>query len=207
MKTWKIKSYDFDLFTVLLSVLTIAAFLMRLYQVDFLTLWVDEYVHVDRARYFPESPLFTDDNNGILLTMFILPLFKLFEVSAFWARFPSVVFGTLLVPMIYLFAKKYFNRNTAILSATLVTFSTYLVFWSRLSRNYAVFAFFFLLLLYFLGRAINVDDSFKQRKNRILNYLKRLLLLIFSLYSPPLFLFLPFRKSLNRFFFYFCLKM
>ena len=172
MKTWKIKSYDFDLFTVLLLVLTIAAFLMRLYQVDFLTLWVDEYVHVDRARYFPESPLFTDDNNGILLTMFILPLFKLFEVSAFWARFPSVVFGTLLVPMIYLFAKKYFNRNTAILSATLVTFSTYLVFWSRLSRNYAVFAFFFLLMLYFLGRAINVDDSFKQRKNRILNYLK-----------------------------------
>ena len=41
MKTWKIKSYDFDLFTVLLLVLTIVAFLMRLYQVDFLTLWVD----------------------------------------------------------------------------------------------------------------------------------------------------------------------
>ena len=169
---YKAKPVKFDLFTLILLALTVAAFLMRLYRVDFLTLWVDEYVHVDRARYFPDMPLFTDDNNGILLTMFILPLFKLFGVSAFWARFPSVVFGALLVPMIYLFVKKYFNRNVAILSAALVTFSTYLVFWSRLARNYAVFAFFFLLLLYFLGRAINVDDSFKQRKNRILNYLK-----------------------------------
>ena len=172
MKKFKIKSFEFDLFTVLLFILTIVAFLLRVYQVDYLTLWVDEYVHVDRARYFPGQPLFSDDNNGILLTMFIIPFFKLFGATAFWARFPSVIFGSLLVPMVYLFVKKYFNRNTALLSATLVTFSTYLVFWSRIARNYAIFAFFFLLLIYFLGWAINVDDSFKQRKNKILNYLK-----------------------------------
>jgi hypothetical protein len=150
----------------------LSAFVMRIYNVDYLTLWVDEYVHVDRARFFPENPLFTNDNNGILLTMFIIPLFKLFGVSEFWARFPSVIFGTLLVPAVYLFAKRFFNRNVALISATLVTFSTYLAFWSRVSRNYAIFTFFFLAFLYFLARAINADNSFKEGKRRLLNYLK-----------------------------------
>ncbi|GAB6395632.1 MAG: glycosyltransferase family 39 protein [Bacteroidales bacterium] len=184
-----------DKYTIGLLVLTLIAFLMRIYNVDFLTLWVDEYVHVDRARFFPESPLLTNDNNGILLTLFVIPLFKLFGVNEFWARFPSVVFGTLLVPLAYLFVKKYLNsRNTALITATLVTFSTYLTFWSRICRNYAVFAFFFLLFLYFLGQAINVDESFKETKSRVLNYLKlqpryflvALILLVFSILSHQL---------------------
>ena len=172
MKKYKIRSFEFDLYTIILLVLTIAALVLRIYNVDYLTLWVDEYVHVDRARFFPEQDLFTNDNNGILLTMIIIPLFKLFGVSEFWARFPSIIFGALLVPAVYLFAKRYFNRNIALVSATLVTFSTYLTFWSRISRNYAIFAFFFILFLYYLGRALNMDESFKEGKKRLLNYLK-----------------------------------
>lgn len=172
MKKHKKKSFKFDTCNIFLAVLTMTAFVIRIYNVDYLTLWVDEYVHVDRARFFPEKPLFTDDNNGILLTMFIIPLFKLFGVSEFWARFPSVIFGTLLVPAVYLFAKRFFNRNVALVSATLVTFSAYLTFWSRISRNYAIFALFFLAFLYFLARAINADNSFKEGKRRLLNYLK-----------------------------------
>ncbi|MDR1879781.1 MAG: glycosyltransferase family 39 protein [Tannerellaceae bacterium] len=172
MKKYKIGSFEFDLFAILLLVLAVMAFLLRIYNVGYLTLWVDEYVHVNTARHFPEQSLFTNDNNGILLTMFIVPFFKLFGVSEFWARFPSVVFGTLLVPLVYLFAKRYFNRSVGLLSAALVTCSTYLVFWSRISRNYAIFAFFFLLFLYLLGRAINVDGGFQERKSRLLNYLK-----------------------------------
>jgi hypothetical protein len=172
MKSFRIKNLEFDVYTLILMTLTTIAFALRVCNLDFLTLWVDEYVHVDRARYFPAAPLFTDDNNGILLTVILLPLFKLFGVSEFIARFPSVVFGTALVPLVYLFVKRYFNRNTALLSAALVTFSTYLVFWSRLSRNYAIFAFFFLLFLYYLGKAINVDNSFREGKSRFWNYVK-----------------------------------
>ncbi|MDR0542342.1 MAG: glycosyltransferase family 39 protein [Dysgonamonadaceae bacterium] len=172
MKKWKIKSLEFDFYTVLLLGLTVTAFVLRVYNVGYLTLWVDEYVHVDRARYFPDTSLFTDDNNGILLTFILIPLFKLFGASEFAARFPSVIFGSGLVPLIYFFVKKYFNRNAALISAALVTFSTYLAFWSRLSRNYAIFVFFFIFFLYYLGTAINVNDSFKERKNRFWNYLK-----------------------------------
>ncbi|MDR0834787.1 MAG: glycosyltransferase family 39 protein [Candidatus Symbiothrix sp.] len=194
MKKYRIKSFEFDSYTLVLLALTIVAFVLRVWNVDYLTLWVDEYVHVDRARFFPVSPLFTDDNNGILYTLFVIPLFKLFAVNEFWARFPSVVFGTLLVPMAYLFAKKYLNRHTALLTAALITCSTYLVFWSRIARNYAIFAFFFLLLLFVLGQALNVDNGFKETKNKVLNYLKirskylwiSLVLLVLSILSHQL---------------------
>ena len=165
-------SEKYNLYTILLLILTMIAFLIRVYHIDYLTLWVDEYVHVDRARYFPNFPLFTDDNNGILLTLILIPLFKLFGVNEFVARFPSVIFGTGLVPLIYFLVKKFFNKNTAIISAALVTFSTYLVFWSRISRNYAIFVFFFILFLYYLGIAINVDNCLKEQKNRFWNYFK-----------------------------------
>ena len=172
MKKYKIKSFEFDLFTIALFILIIAAFIIRVCNLGYLTLWVDEYVHVDRARFWPGNPLLTDDNNGILYTIFIIPFFKLFGVNEFWARFPSVIFGVLLVWTVYLFGKKYFNRNVGLMTAALVTFSPYLAFWSRISRNYEIFAFFFILMLYFLGRAINVDDSFSIRKSKIWNYLK-----------------------------------
>jgi uncharacterized membrane protein len=172
MKKFRIKSLKFDFYTIILLGLTITAFVLRLFNVEYLTLWVDEYVHVDRARGFPDTQLFTDDNNGILLTFILIPLFKMFGVSEWVARFPSVIFGAGLVPLIYFFVKKYFNRNVALISAALVTFSTYLIFWSRLSRNYAIFAFFFILFLYYLGMAIHADKRFKERKSRFWNYMK-----------------------------------
>lgn len=172
MKKFSVNTSQLNLYSVGLFCLIITGFFLRVYQLDSLTLWVDEYVHVDRARFFPAEPLFTNDNNGILLTMFIIPFFKLFAATEFWARFPSVIFGTLSIPLIYVFARKYFNKNVGLLAATLMTFSQYLVFWSRISRNYVIFSFFFLLFLYFLGRCLNVDDSFVNGKNKVLNYLK-----------------------------------
>jgi 4-amino-4-deoxy-L-arabinose transferase-like glycosyltransferase len=171
MKKHKKKKAEVDLYTLLLLVLTVAAFVMRVYHLDYLTLWVDEYVHVDRARNFPAEPLLTDDNNGILLTLILLPIFKFFGVGEFAARFPSVVFGTGLVPLAYFFVKRYFNRHAALITAFLVTFSTYLTFWSRLSRNYAIFAFFFLLFLYFFGRAIGAENQQTTAKSRFWKYL------------------------------------
>ena len=79
---------------ILIGLLTIIGFGLRVYRVDFLTLWVDEYIHVMRARDFLlyGTGLLEGENNGVILTFFIVPLFKLFAINEFWARFPSVVF-------------------------------------------------------------------------------------------------------------------
>ena len=131
-----------------LGVFLLIAFILRILYLDALSLWVDEFVHVLRARDFNagKSPLFTNDNNGILLTVVMLPFFKLFDATAFWARFPSVLFGVGTIYLMYRLGERLFNRYVGLLAAFAGTFSLYLIFWSRVGRNYAIFAFFFLLL-------------------------------------------------------------
>lgn len=132
---------------VLLGLLAIAL-LLRLPNLTTLSLWVDEYVHVLRAQKFVQGtgPLFTDDNNGILLTFIMLPLFEVFGSGVFWARLPSVLFGVGMVYMAYRLGQQLFNRYIGLMAAFFCTFSLFLVFWSRMARNYAIFGFFFLLL-------------------------------------------------------------
>ena len=124
------------------------AFVLRILNLDALSLWVDEFVHVLRARDFNDGtgPLFTNDNNGILLTAVMIPLFKLFGATAFWARVPSVLFGVGAVYLMYRLGERLFNRYVGLIAAFAGTFSLYLIFWSRVGRNYAIFAFFYLLL-------------------------------------------------------------
>lgn len=131
-----------------LSGLIVLALVLRLPNLTALSLWVDEYVHVLRAKNFVQGtgPLFTDDNNGILLTFILVPLFKVFGSGVFWARLPSVLFGAGMVYLVYRLGERLFNRYVGLMAAFFCTFSLYLVFWSRVSRNYAIFGFFFLLL-------------------------------------------------------------
>ena len=140
-----------DKFVVsLLLIITAIGFYLRLSNVGDISLWVDEYVHVMRAKNLVEGtgPLLTNDNNGILYTIFIIPLFYLFDSSAGWARFPSVVFGTGAVYLIYLLGKRLFNKNIGLISSVLLSLSLFNVYWARISRNYAIFMFFYLLMLF-----------------------------------------------------------
>lgn len=140
-----------------LAVLLLVAAVLRATNLTALSLWVDEFVHVQRARQVAEGtgPLFTDDNNGILLTLLQVPFFKVFGTSVFWARFVSVVFGVGTVWMVYLLGQRLFNRYVGFLAAFASAFSLYLIFWSRMSRNYAIFGFFFLWAGYLFVKAFD----------------------------------------------------
>ncbi|TNE53485.1 MAG: hypothetical protein EP344_14910, partial [Bacteroidetes bacterium] len=122
---------------------------IRILNLSELSLWMDEYVHVMRAKRFidGEGPLLTDDNNGILLTICLLPGFALFGGTAFWARFPSVLFGLGLIYVVYRLGERLFNRFVGLFAASGAALSLFLVFWSRVCRNYAPLVFFYLLLL------------------------------------------------------------
>ena len=167
---YKIKSFEFDAYTIVLFILTLVAFILRIINLGYLTLWVDEYVHTNAASAFLHASV--PDYNGILYTWLIIPLFRLFGETEFWARFPSVVFGTLTVPLVYLFGKKYFNRSVGLFAAVVVTFSLYMVFWSRIARFYSVWTFCFLLFAYFSGQALDVRSEWKPIGNKFFTYLK-----------------------------------
>ncbi len=133
---------------MILIALMIVGLLIRVSSLPNLSLWMDEYVHVMRAKNFlnGSGPLFTDDNNGILLTLSLLPGFALFGAKVFWARFPSVLFGVGLIYVVYRMGTHLFNRFVGLFAAGAATLSLYLIFWSRVCRNYAPLSVFYLLL-------------------------------------------------------------
>ena len=130
-------------------VLMIAGFVIRIHRLDFLSLWSDEFIIPDQAAgvFQGKSILSNHDNNGIFLTVLVFLSYKLFGISDFSARIISVILGTLVIPATYFLGKILFNRFVGLMSAVLATISVYSVFWSRVSRNYACFELFYLLLI------------------------------------------------------------
>lgn len=145
----------------LLFLLLLIALVLRISNLTAVCLWIDEMVHVGRAQKFVagSGPLFTDDNNGILYTIILLPLFKIFGSGVFWARVPSVLFGLGMVYLLWRLGSLLFNRYVGLLAAFLGTFSLYLVFWSKMARNYAIFGFLFLLLGWVFLRAFGSEKT------------------------------------------------
>lgn len=148
----------------LVILLTLIGFALRVYRVDFLTLWVDEYIHVMRARDFLiyGTGLLEGENNGVVLTYYITAFFKLFQIDEFWARFPSVVFGTMSIPLIFYLGRSLINSQVGFIAAFLATISWYSIFWSRMARNYASFEFAFLLLLIASWKLFELKNESKE---------------------------------------------
>ena len=71
---------------------------------------------------------------------------KVFGLSDFSARFPSVLFSTLLVGLVYRFVRRHFrSESLALLSAFLAAIEPFFVAYSHMARNYSMS--FFLTLL------------------------------------------------------------
>jgi len=108
-----------------LFILATFSFIIRVIHIGELSLWVDEYVHIRRSKNWLQGtgPLFADDNNGILYTIFIVPFHALFGVTPFWGRFPSVLFGTTAVLLTYVLGTKLINSYVGYLSSFFMAFS------------------------------------------------------------------------------------
>ncbi len=71
---------------------------------------------------------------------------KIFGLSDFSARFPSVIFSTMVVGMVYIFVKRHFrSESLALVSAFLTAIEPFFVAYSHMARNYSMS--FFLTLL------------------------------------------------------------
>lgn len=91
----------------------------------------------------------------ILISVGIL----LFGMNPFGWRFISVIFGILLIPLMYLFAKKIFKNTFIATAATgLLTFDCMHYTLSRIATIDIIAAFFILLMYYYMYRYF-VEDS------------------------------------------------
>jgi len=149
------KRYEY----LLLALLFVYGFFLRIYNLGFQSLWIDESFTINASlailkHFYPLLDSGFVYSGYMFHTYLLAGLFSLFHISAFVARFPSVVFGSLLIPLIYLFARYLFNTRVAIISSVFVSFSTLEIAWSRQARSYILLQLFFyaslFLFLYFI---------------------------------------------------------
>ncbi|RCV64845.1 4-amino-4-deoxy-L-arabinose transferase [Methanophagales archaeon] len=141
-----------------LSFLIAIGFYLRFNNLGTLSFWVDEITTTYAAiglleQGTPVMPSGMPYTRSILNTGIIAFFFEIFGISEFSARSVSVIFGTLMIPLVYMMGAKVANKRVGLLAAVLITFSVWEIVWAREARMYAQFQFFYLLTayLFFLG--------------------------------------------------------
>jgi hypothetical protein len=84
-------------------------------------------------------------------------IFGINEVSL---RFPSAFFGTLVIPLIFIFIKDLLkNKYIALLASIIVSFNAWQIEFSREIRYYSEFQFFYLLSVYLFYRGFFKEEK------------------------------------------------
>jgi uncharacterized membrane protein len=134
----------------------IAALLLRLYDLGEESLWLDEISSATRAQWSMGELIRTITSIGMkpLHEIMLHYWIKLFGSSEFSVRFPSAVFGVACVFLLYRVGALMFNKRTALLSALLVSLSSFHLYYSQEARPYALLAMLTLFSMYFFLRLI-----------------------------------------------------
>lgn len=125
------------------------------------SLWLDEGINVIFAKSLSYKNLILNYSLGdfhpplyhVVLKTFI----QFFGQSEISARFPSVIFGSLTVYVIYLIGKKLYDEKTALIAATLLATAPLHIYYSQEARMYAMAAFFVSASVYFFLSILDKD--------------------------------------------------
>lgn len=138
----------------LLLILLLAAFL-RLYQLDFQSVWLDEvhtmiesnpeltYEEFDYIVFFREGM-----GHFYFLTVRILQ--EIFGISSYVVRLYSALLGIAAVYCIYLLGKSLFSKSAGLIAAALLTVNSFIIFYSQEARPYMLLVFTVVLSFHLL---------------------------------------------------------
>lgn len=139
---------------ILLVAITVFGFVLRIYDLGYQSLWYDEGYTINAAlamldRGLPILPSGHFYWRGLLNTSLTASSMGIFGITEVAARLPSVLFGTLTIPLSFFFAKRLGGTWIGLITAFLVAFSTLEIAWSRQARMYQQLQFLYLLSIYF----------------------------------------------------------
>jgi uncharacterized membrane protein len=120
-------------------------------------------------------------NNHVLLSIIMNLTTGLLGNHVWTLRLPTIIAGVLMVPPAYFFAKRFYSKETAILSSMLVAVFPILVQYSVLARGYVIIGLITLLLL-------TLADYVRVQKNRFA-WLLIVILSALGFYTIPIMLF------------------
>jgi mannosyltransferase len=145
---------------ILLS-LTIFGALLRFYNLGYNSIWLDEAVTYETSvKSFGEIWTIIssgDFNPPLFYWMEHIMLF--FGNNEFILRIIPAVLGVLTIPLFYLIGKELLDRNVGILTAALLAFSSFHIYYSQEARAYSAMLFFASLSILFFLKAIKENDT------------------------------------------------
>lgn len=147
----------------LLLILSIAAFL-RIYHLDFQSLWMDEIYTMNVSS---PSLTFSQFHNEMILRegfpylyfLLLKTMYFFFGYTSFTARFLSVIAGVLAVFLIYKIAKKLVDYQTGLIAALLLAINEYQIYISQDARPYTLYLAAIIFSYYRLIFFIEKKDS------------------------------------------------
>lgn len=171
-----------------LLILMIIGFVLRVYDLGGQSLWIDEGYSINAANGILEHG-YPVMESGRIYSSYILNTYLMsgtaliFGDNEFGFRFISVIFGVLMIPLMYFFGKDLGNKRIGWILALIVTFSFWEIAWSRQARGYMQLQFFYFLSLYFFYRFMKKRDG----KNFLLGTLATLLAVLTHEFAFSLF--------------------
>lgn len=159
------KSIISDKYVQIILLLTVIGSLLRFYNLGFNSLWLDEAVTYYYAN-LPFGQLWDSIRNG---SEFNPPLFYVVESFMVYfgkdeqlLRLIPAIAGIVTIPVFYVLGKEFSDSNCGIVAAALVTFSSFLIYYSQEARAYS-------LLLLFVALSV-VFSLMGTKRGRILHW-------------------------------------
>lgn len=155
-----------DFYLQVLLVLTIIGIFLRFYNLGFNSLWLDEAFtyHASNGSIFEIWETTKTGDFHPPLFHWIEHFMLYFGNNEIILRFIPAVAGSLTIPLFFLFGKEVMNKQVGLISAALLTFSPFHLYYSQEAYSYSLVVFVFTLILIFYIRAIRDD----KRKDWIL---------------------------------------
>ncbi len=139
-----------------LVAICLVAFALRVFQLEHQSLWYDEafsayLAHFDLAHITARTAADIQPPLYYYLLHFWIALAG---DSEFALRFLSLVFGVLTIPLMFVIARRLFNRTPAIIASILATLAPLYIWYSQEARMYTLITLLLLLSSYALLKAI-----------------------------------------------------
>lgn len=137
----------------LLVGILILAVILRIYHIDFQSIWLDEIITMRECNpklSFKESYeiMAVWENNPVLYYYLVKITSMLFGHTTFVVRMLSALIGVFSIYLFYLLGKEISNKKTGLIAALLATVNYFLIYYSQEARAYILLTFFTLFSFY-----------------------------------------------------------
>lgn len=148
---------------IIIMILTVVGAALRFYHLDFNSFWLDElstytYSTGTFSEMWAMMATGTDYNPPLFffLEHFVIQIFGANEIGL---RFLPALFGTLVIPVMYLVGKEFEDTYVGVIAAAVFTFSPFLIFYSQEARPYMLVLLLCAVLLWLFIRAMKSEEG------------------------------------------------